>query len=168
MPVDENYQPVSPGKQSHSVLITNLANRIQPLIRYELTDRVTVSPEPCKCGRPFPVVQVEGRTDDILKFSAPNGQVVNILPLALKTIVEEITGVRRFQLIQTAPDQLTVRIEVDEGNPRDQVWENVREPLLDYFATQGLTNLSIEKSDELPQRHPKSGKYQHVWVDYRE
>lgn len=78
-----------------------------------------MSPEPCKCGRPFPGVQVEGRTDDILKFSAPNGQVVNILPLALKTIVEEITGVRRFQLIQTAPDQLIVRIEVDEGNPRD-------------------------------------------------
>ncbi|GAB6498996.1 MULTISPECIES: phenylacetate--CoA ligase family protein [Bacillaceae] len=166
-PVDEYYQLVPPGKQSHSVLITNLANRIQPLIRYELTDRVIMSPEPCKCGRPFPVVQVEGRTDDILKFSASNGQIVHTLPLALKTIVEEIQGVRRFQLIQTAPDQLTVRLEVDEG-PRDQVWENVREALLDYFATQGLTNLSIEKSDELPQRHPKSGKYQHVRIDYRE
>ncbi|MCB5237039.1 MULTISPECIES: phenylacetate--CoA ligase family protein [Bacillaceae] len=165
-PVDEFYQPVPSGKQSHSVLITNLANRIQPLIRYELTDRVTMFSEPCKCGRPFPVVQVEGRTDDILKFSTSNGQIVHILPLALKTIVEEILGVRRFQLIQTAPDKLTVRLEVDEGNLRDQVWENVREALLDYFATQGLTNLSIEKSEELPQRHLKSGKYQHVLIDY--
>ncbi|AND42993.1 hypothetical protein [Cytobacillus oceanisediminis] len=34
---------------------------------------------------------------------------------------------------------------MDEGNPRDQVWENVREALLDYFATQGLTTISIEK-----------------------
>lgn len=165
-PVDEFYQPVPPGKQSHSVLITNLANRIQPLIRYELTDRVTMFSEPCKCGRPFPVVQVEGRTDDILKFSTPNGQIIHILPMALKTIVEEIPGVRRFQLIQTAPDKLTVRLEVNEGNPRDQIWENVREALLDYFATQGLTNLSIEKSEELPQRHLKSGKYQHVLIDY--
>lgn len=165
-PVDEYYQPVPPGKQSHSVLITNLANRIQPLIRYELTDRVIMSPEPCKCGRPFPVVQVEGRKDDIFKFSSSNGQIVHVLPLALKTIVEEILGVRRFQLIQTAPDKLTVRLEVDEGNLRDQVWENVREALLDYFATQGLTNLSIEKSEELPQRHLKSGKYQHVLIDY--
>lgn len=166
-PVDEYYQPVPPGKQSHSVLITNLANRIQPLIRYELTDRVILSSVPCKCGRPFPVVQVEGRTDDILKLSAPNGQIVNILPLALKTTVEEITGVRRFQLIQTAKDQLTVRLEVDEGHSRGLVWENVREALLDYFAIQGLTTVSIEKSEELPQRHPKSGKYQHVWIDYR-
>lgn len=86
--------------------------------------------------------------------------------MALKTIVEEIPGVRRFQLIQTAPDKLTVRLEVDESNPRDQIWENVREALLDYFATQGLTNLSIEKSEELPQRHFKSGKYQHVLIDY--
>lgn len=167
-PVDKYYQPVPPGKQSHSVLITNLANRIQPLIRYELTDRVIMSPEPCECGRPFPVVQVEGRTDDILNFSAPNGKIVHILPLALKTIVEDIPGVRRFQLIQKAPDQLTVRLEANEGNPRDQVWENVREALLDYFATQGLTTISIEKSDELPQRHSKSGKYQHVLIDYRE
>ena len=167
-PVDEYYQPVPPGKQSHSVLITNLANRIQPLIRYELTDRVIMSLEPCKCGRPFPVIQVEGRTDDILKFSATNGQIVNILPLALKTIVEEIPGVKRFQLIQTASDQLTVRLEMDEDNSRDQVWKNVREALLDYFATQGLITISIEKSDELPQRHPKSGKYQHVGIDYRE
>lgn len=164
-PVDEYYQPVPTGKQSHSVLITNLANRIQPLIRYELTDRVIMSSEPCKCGRPFPVVQVEGRTDDILKFSASNGQIVHILPLALKTIVEEIPRVRRFQLIQTAPDQLTVRLEVDEG-PRNQVWENVRKAVLDYFATQGLNTISIEKSDALPQRHPKSGKYQHVLIDY--
>ncbi|NCT39816.1 hypothetical protein GTW56_29180 [Bacillus sp. EB93] len=71
-------------------------------------------------------------------------------------------------MIQTAPDQLTVRLEANEGNPRDQVWENVREDLLDYFATQGLTTISIEKSDELPQSHSKSGKYQHVWIDYRE
>ncbi|MFK9119547.1 phenylacetate--CoA ligase family protein [Peribacillus frigoritolerans] len=167
-PVDEYYQPVPPGKQSHSVLITNLANKIQPLIRYELTDRVIMSVEPCKCGRSFPVIQVEGRTDDILKFSATNRQIVNILPLALKTIVEEIAGVRRFQLIQTAPDQITVRLEMDEGNPREQVWVNVRGALFEYFETQNLTNISIEKSDELPQRHPKSGKYQHVWIDYRE
>uniref|UniRef100_UPI003019D36B hypothetical protein n=1 Tax=Peribacillus frigoritolerans TaxID=450367 RepID=UPI003019D36B len=111
---------------------------------------------------------VEGRTDDILKFSATNGQIVNILPLALKTIVEEIPGVKRFQLIQTGSDQLTVRLEMDEGNSRDQVWENVREALLDYFATQGLITISIEKSNELPQRNPKSGKYQHIWIDYRE
>ncbi|MDX7255046.1 hypothetical protein, partial [Klebsiella pneumoniae] len=81
-------------------------------------------------GSPFPVVQVEGRTDDILKFSAPNGQIVLILPLALKTIVEEKPGLMRFQLIQTEPDQLTVRLEVDKGYPREQVWENVREALL--------------------------------------
>ena len=79
--------------------------------------------------------------------------------------MEEIPRVRRFQLIQTAPDQLTVRLEVDEG-PRNQVWENVRKAVLDYFATQGLNTISIEKSDALPQRHPKSGKYQHVLIDY--
>ncbi len=39
-PVDEDYRPVAPDVGSHTVLITNLANRVQPLIRYDLGDRV--------------------------------------------------------------------------------------------------------------------------------
>jgi phenylacetate-CoA ligase len=39
--VDADNQPVSPGTQSTKLLITNLANRLQPLIRYEITDEVT-------------------------------------------------------------------------------------------------------------------------------
>jgi phenylacetate-CoA ligase len=51
--VDEANQPVPPGVPAAKVLVTNLANYAQPLIRYEVTDRVTLSSEPCPCGRPF-------------------------------------------------------------------------------------------------------------------
>ena len=50
-PVDKDYKPVPCGVMSDKVLITNLANRIQPFIRYELTDRVIVHDEKCACGR---------------------------------------------------------------------------------------------------------------------
>jgi phenylacetate-CoA ligase len=34
-PVDADHRPVAAGKQSHTVLVSNLANRIQPILRYE-------------------------------------------------------------------------------------------------------------------------------------
>jgi phenylacetate-CoA ligase len=49
--VDAANQPVPAGEPGARVLLTNLANRVQPLIRYEIPDAVTVDPEPCPCGR---------------------------------------------------------------------------------------------------------------------
>ena len=53
-PVDEHDRRVPPGELSHDVLVTNLANRIQPIIRYRMGDRVAIGPETCSCGGPFP------------------------------------------------------------------------------------------------------------------
>jgi len=49
-PVDEAGQPVAPGERSAKVHLTNLFNQALPLIRYEITDEVTILPEPCPCG----------------------------------------------------------------------------------------------------------------------
>jgi phenylacetate-CoA ligase len=64
-PVDERHQPVPPGQLSHDVLVTNLANRIQPIIRYPLGDRVAIGPESCSCGSPFPTIEVVGASAPI-------------------------------------------------------------------------------------------------------
>ena len=53
-PVDENWKAVPAGQPSATVLLTNLANRIQPLIRYDLGDSITVSREACPCGSALP------------------------------------------------------------------------------------------------------------------
>jgi phenylacetate-CoA ligase len=63
-PVDEHHQPVPPGQLSHDVLVTNLANRIQPIIRYPLGDRVAMYAENCSCGTAFPIIEVVGRVDE--------------------------------------------------------------------------------------------------------
>jgi len=53
-PVDADYQPVAPGEPSHTILISNLANRVQPILRYDLGDSVLQRPDPCPCGTPCP------------------------------------------------------------------------------------------------------------------
>ncbi len=65
--------PTPPGEPSRTVLLTNLANRVQPIIRYDLGDSVVVKPEPCACGSPLPAIEVEGRHDDVLSLVAPDG-----------------------------------------------------------------------------------------------
>ena len=54
------------GEPGHTTLLTNLANHVQPLIRYDLGDGVLVHRAACACGSPLPVIEVEGRGDDML------------------------------------------------------------------------------------------------------
>nr|BFE45663.1 hypothetical protein GCM10017547_35560 [Pseudarthrobacter oxydans] len=50
------------------MLLSNLANRIQPILRYDLGDSVTTRTDPCPCGDPTPAIHVQGRTAELLTF----------------------------------------------------------------------------------------------------
>ena len=144
-PVDRDGKPVGDGLLSDRVLITNLANRIQPFIRYELTDRIIVHSEPCSCGRNTRWLEIEGRTDDTLVMD--NG--VKVAPMSLYRILEEVKGVRRFQLVQTAPDMLELRLICED--PASAFAEAERE-LQAFFADRGVTNLKIRRSKLMRER----------------
>lgn len=164
-PVDADDQPIPPGQLSHAVLVTNLANRVQPIIRYKMGDCVAISPDLCPCGSPFPVIEVIGRTDEILTFPTPQGATIPILPLSILTVAEETPGLVSCQLIQTAPLKLTVRFSVQETKEKQKVWDALRTRLDAYLATQGITGIIIEHAPDPPQVHPGSGKFQQVWSE---
>jgi phenylacetate-coenzyme A ligase PaaK-like adenylate-forming protein len=171
-PVDDAFRPVPPGELSHTVLVTNLANRVQPLIRYNLGDRVQLAAGPCACGSPFPVLRVEGRSGGVLSFAAAegtmldgtalDGKVVTVLPLALGTVIEETAGVRRFQAIRTGPGSLTVRLELSPEAGAAAVRAAVGERLGAFFAAHGAAGVDVRFSDE-PPRPDHSGKFREVW-----
>ena len=186
-PVDDAFRPVPSGELSHTVLVTNLANRVQPLIRYNLGDRVQLAAGPCACGSPFPTLRVEGRSGGVLSFAAadratlggamlegtklegarsdgavPAGKVVTVLPLALGTVIEETAGVRRFQAIRTGPRSLTVRLELWPDAATTAVRTAVGERLGVFFAAQGAAGVDVRFSDE-PPRPDRSGKFREVW-----
>ncbi|MFD1214444.1 phenylacetate--CoA ligase family protein, partial [Arthrobacter sp. GCM10027362] len=161
-PVDAAGRPVPPGELSCSLLLTNLANFVQPLIRYELADAVALDPRRCRCGSPLPTLRVEGRTDEILRLAGPQGEVP-LLPMALATVVEETPGVGRFQLVQTGPAALSVRLEPLPGWAADRVWAGVRTHLRDFLRAQGLPAAAVHRASEGPQLQPRSGKLRHVF-----
>jgi phenylacetate-CoA ligase len=164
-PVDANHNPVPAGQLSDRTLITNLANRVMPIIRYELGDRVTLLPEKCDCGITLPLIKVEGRTDEILRFQSPSGGLIPVLPLALWSVLKETPGVLKFQAIQTAPDALKIRLEAKHAEECEAVWKRVYVNARDYLTQQGLGNVNIVRAEEPPMRDPKSGKFRNVWAE---
>ena len=157
-PVDSNNQPVPYGKMSDKVLITNLSNYVQPFIRYELTDRVVVHNEKCKCGRTSLWLEIEGRTDDILEFE--NG--VRIAPMSLYKVLEEVKAIRRFQLIQRAVRKVELRLISD--NP-EEAFVQAKKDLQKFFESKGLA-VEIVSSDLLPQANKVSGKFKHIYKEF--
>jgi phenylacetate-coenzyme A ligase PaaK-like adenylate-forming protein len=149
------------------VLLTNLANRVQPIIRYDLGDRVVVSPTPCGCGNALPAICVEGRRDEIVAFTARDGRVVRLLPLALTTLVEDVAGIHRFQLVQDAPDRLALRLPRGDEADRRAAWHAASRVLADYLAQQGLDDVAIALDEREPQPEPSSGKLRQVIVAMR-
>lgn len=152
--VDENNVPVPFGTQSAKVLLTNLANRICPIIRFEITDRIILHKEQCTCGNPRLWLTLEGRTDDILIFE--NG--VRIAPLSLYVILKEVHGIERFQLIQHENDCLELRLIAE--NKEDCFTEAKR--VVEAYLRQNDVTAEIYLSDNLPASSPISGKYKHI------
>jgi phenylacetate-CoA ligase len=134
--VDEHDRPVPPGTAGAKVLVTNLENRTLPLIRYELADRVTVSPEPNPAGRPYRhLAAVDGRSADTLTFPARAGGDVAVLPLRLGAPFARLAVVRQFQIVHDRAG-LEVRIVLESAAPADTA-ERVRRAVLDVLDEAG-------------------------------
>ena len=161
-PVDEDFRPTSPGRPSHTVLLTNLANRIQPIIRYDLGDSVLARPDPCPCGSPLPAIRVAGRRDDVLRLAAADGRTVSLLPLAIGAVVEETLGVRRSQLVQTGPATIRLRLEAEPDVDVERMWRDVTANLSAYLAEQRLANVDLVRASEPPEQSMHSGKFRQV------
>lgn len=157
--VDEEYRPVAPGTHSHTVLLSNLANRVQPILRYDLGDSVLQRPDPCPCGNPLPAIRVQGRSADVLSFRTPDGEQISIAPLAFE--VDHVAGVEQFQIVQQTPSTLRVRLRHAPDADANRVWAAVHADIASVLARHGVRGVSIERADELPQQ-TRGGKYRTV------
>ncbi len=96
-PVDLDGQPVPAGERSAKVYLTNLYNRTLPLIRYEITDEVTVVPEPCPCGSAHRrIADIQGRLDDVFVY-----REVRVHPHLFRSELGREPGVVEYQVRQT-------------------------------------------------------------------
>jgi phenylacetate-coenzyme A ligase PaaK-like adenylate-forming protein len=97
-PVDADGRPVGPGELSHRVLVTNLYNHTQPLIRYEVTDQVTLINGTCPCGSSFRRIEdPQGRLDDTFEYA----DGLSVHPHLFRSALSQQPAVIEYQVRQT-------------------------------------------------------------------
>jgi putative adenylate-forming enzyme len=155
--VDRQNRPVPPGIASEKLLITVLFRRTQPLIRYEISDRVVFSGNGCGCGLPWPVLeQVEGRDEEMLRLPAEGGGTREVHPVVFEGILD-ILPVAGWQVTSSGND-VTVLLAGAEGIDTGPVREKILEELERREVEPA--EVTVRKVAELPRNI--TGKAAHV------
>jgi hypothetical protein len=102
---------------------------------------------------------VRGRAADVLTFPTERGERVSIPPLVFE--VDHVPGVELFQVVQSAPTSLHVRLRPAVGADPDCVWHAVHSELVHLLVEHGLGHVSVEQAAEPPKPSP-GGKFRTV------
>jgi phenylacetate-CoA ligase len=149
-PVDEAGRPTPPGTRAAKIYLTNLYNRTLPLIRYEITDEVTILAQPCPCGLAHRcIADIQGRLDDVFIYA---GRRVH--PHVFRSVLALHAGVTEYQVRQTRDG---ARIALRCAAPVDL--QAIRKQSSEALAGLGLTRptVEVEVVERLP-RHPGTAK----------
>ena len=141
-PVDRNYRLVRDGEVPFTTLITNLANYVQPIYRYDIGDQIIFNSQPCACGSSFPRITVIGRKDDVMHILDKKGDYVTLLPLSLTTIIEQ-SGIYDFQIHHHPPNKLTIQLVKKQSNSTSKIQKSVSQ-LKNYLRSIGLAHVHLE------------------------
>jgi putative adenylate-forming enzyme len=142
---DENGNPVTtPHKTGHRMVVTNLVNTAQPLIRYVMNDMVVLD-DPCPCGSSFRRIEsILGRQDDVLYVFRNTTGTLPVFPdLFARWIITESEDIREFQVVQKTIGDISVTIDAprsfDPGTLRKRI---LRE--LSAFGANALITVKVE------------------------
>jgi phenylacetate-CoA ligase len=118
--VDNDELPVSDGEPASGLLVTSWLNRTLPLIRYRLDDEMTLTSDPCRCGRHSKrIVALSGRAEDTIRLADAHGREILVHPNNFEETIEERPEIARYQVLQR-PESITVSAVARE--PQDTGW----------------------------------------------
>ncbi|TVR79992.1 MAG: phenylacetate--CoA ligase family protein [Rhodospirillales bacterium] len=158
--VDDDHRPLPPGEVGR-YLLTNLYNATQPLIRYEITDMLALSPEPCTCGRPFPLIQrMAGRIEDVLELRSPGGRPVAILPAVFAFALESFAEVREYR-VEHSPDAIRLTVVLQSGSDEADLRRAVARKVRQAVESQGAPcpPITVTVTDRFERAAGSMGKH---------
>lgn len=148
--VDEYNRPVPVGEKGAKIFVTNLANYVQPIIRYQIGDMVTMSTTPCGCGSTMPLIDhIDGRDSEWLYVQTEKG-LGPLPPMIIEIALIQMLHFRDYQLIQEEDTRVRALIEPLPGMSfdRDRAYRIMHEQLQKYGLDQKL-DVELEIVDGL-------------------
>lgn len=151
--IDKDGQPVPDG-QSGEIVVTHLATRHFPFIRYRTGDMAVRGMTACACGRGLPVLQeIQGRSTDFVVAS--DGTVMH--GLALIYVVRDLDGVQAFKIVQESLHHTVVQLVVD-----GRFGDATRQQVIDGIRRRMGADVKVDV-EILPRLEPeRSGKFRYV------
>jgi phenylacetate-coenzyme A ligase PaaK-like adenylate-forming protein len=103
------------------------------------------------------MLSVQGRCDDTLQLGSRSRRTVQVLPLALSTVLEVDAGLFDFQVIQRGPRKLSLSIGA-HGTAATAALRRARGVLGAFLKLQGAPDICIRCHTGQPPRRGRSGK----------
>lgn len=136
-PVDAGNHAVPDGTLSSKLLVTTLANRVMPLIRYEMTDMVKVTTTACACGRSYArMTEIAGRKEEVLAFEGANGEV-RIHAGQLRSPLVAMAGVVQFQFARRGSG-LELMVAVRDADRSGEIASQAKRAVAAVLASHGV------------------------------
>jgi phenylacetate-CoA ligase len=123
--------------------LTNLHSFTMPLINYQIRD--VLIPRPLAEARPFTRIETTiGRSDEIPYFTTEENGKVTVHPLAFDPIMP--VGVKSFFMSCDKTNHVVFHTFIDEkyALKTEEILENVRRGLKNFFAEKNLSNVQFE------------------------
>ncbi len=151
--VGREGQVLPPG-EAGEVVVTHLATREYPFIRYRTGDVAVLDDSRCACGRGLPMLrEIQGRTTDFVV--AADGTVMH--GLALIYVLRDLPGVQQFKIVQESLLQTRILLVTDNAFAESCAVDIVRK----VKARLGdAVDVTLDRVEEIPAE--KSGKYRFV------
>ncbi|QAA76070.1 MAG: hypothetical protein BIP78_0304 [Candidatus Bipolaricaulis sibiricus] len=150
--LDDDGDPVTePGEIARQVVVTNLVNTVQPLIRYEMNDLVELG-GPCPCGSRFRTIgKVIGRDDDVFVFHTSDGRERPVFPdLMSRWIITSGDAIREYRVEQRSTGDLVVTVEITADGDQASVKAALLQRLRAEFSALGIAPTVQVEFAELP------------------
>ena len=143
-----------PCGMAGEIVITHLATKDFPFIRYRTGDIGVLDTTVCSCGRGLPLLQeIQGRSTDFLV--AQDGTIMH--GLALIYILRGLPQVRAFKIVQESLDLTHVYV-VSENELSPKIVKDIELGFKDRLGHE--VTISIHEVAEIPAE--KSGKFRYV------
>ena len=143
-----------PCGMAGEIVITHLATKDFPFIRYRTGDIGVLDTTVCSCGRGLPLLQeIQGRSTDFLV--AQDGTIMH--GLALIYILRGLPQVRAFKIVQESLDLTHVYV-VSENGLSPNIVKDIKLGFKDRLGRE--VTISIHEVAEIPAE--KSGKFRYV------
>jgi len=152
--VDAGGRPAQLG-HAGEIVVTHLATRDFPFVRYRTGDVAVMDGRRCACGRGLPMLkEIQGRTTDFVV--AADGTVMH--GLALIYILRDLPRIQRFKIVQHSVTHVQVLLQTENGFDMAQQGPAIVEGFKRRLGEQ--VTVQVDLCDDLPP--DRSGKFRFV------